>query len=99
MLLSKLGSPRKYWIFTLLWATYFLCYCVRKPISIYKYYIESEYHLSKFELAWVDVALLLPYSCVQIFASSFWDQFRCSINLKQKYPISGLPFSFADQAL
>lgn len=62
--------------FILLWLTYFLCYCLRKPLGIYKLYIESEFHLSEADLGWTDVALLLPYSVVQIAGSSIWDTFR-----------------------
>lgn len=63
-------------IFLLLWTTYFMCYCLRKPLSIYKYYIESEFHLSQSELGWVDVSLLLPYAMVQIFGANFFNSFR-----------------------
>lgn len=62
--------------FLLLWTTYFLCYTLRKPLSIYKVYIESEFHLSPSQLGWIDVALLLPYSLVQIFGAAFWDTFK-----------------------
>jgi len=66
-------------IFLLLWTTYFMCYCLRKPLSIYKYYIESEFHLSQSELGWVDVSLLLPYAMVQIFGANFLNSFRPNI--------------------
>ena len=52
-----------------------MSYALRKPLSIFKYYIESEFHLSKGDLGWVDVALLLPYSFVQIFGANFWHSF------------------------
>ena len=63
-------------IFLLLWTTYFMCYCLRKPLSIYKYYIESEFHLSQSDLGWIDVSLLLPYAMVQIFGAGLLDSFR-----------------------
>ena len=62
--------------FTLLWITYFLCYCLRKPLGIFKIYLENEFHLSETELGWLDVSLLLPYSVVQILGSSFWDSVK-----------------------
>ena len=58
-----------------------MCYSLRKPLSIYKYYIESEFHLSQSELGWIDVSLLLPYSMVQIFGASLWDSYRFVIDL------------------
>ena len=61
-------------IYTLLWSTYFLCYCVRKPISIYKFYVESELHLSKIQLGGIDLALLLPYAVIQIIGANWWDK-------------------------
>ncbi len=62
--------------FTLLWLCYFLCYCLRKPLGIYKYYLESEFHLSDGELGWMDTSLLLPYSMVQILGATIWDKVR-----------------------
>ena len=81
-------------IFLLLWTTYFMCYCLRKPLSIYKYYIESEFHLSQSELGWVDVSLLLPYAMVQIFGANFLDSFR-SVDLFS-YQLIFLPFLVID---
>ena len=81
-------------IFLLLWTTYFMCYCLRKPLSIYKYYIESEFHLSQSELGWVDVSLLLPYAMVQIFGANFLDSFR-SADLFS-YQLIFLPFLVID---
>ena len=59
-----------------IWLTYFLCYCIRKPLSIYKFYIESELHLSKYQLGCIDLALLLPYAGVQILGAHWWDQIK-----------------------
>ena len=58
----------------MLWSTYFLCYCVRKPISIYKFYVESELHLSKIQLGGIDIALLMPYAVIQIVGANWWDE-------------------------
>ena len=73
---KKMKQQRPMLIFLLLWITYFMCYSLRKPLSIYKFYIESEFHLSQSELGWIDVSLLLPYSMVQIFGASLWDSYR-----------------------
>lgn len=59
--------------FGLAWTTYFLVYCLRKPLGIIKLYLESEFHLSQAQLGWVDVSLLLPYALVQISVNSKWD--------------------------
>ena len=74
-MLKEMRPQRTILIFLLLWITYFMCYSLRKPLSIYKYYIESEFHLSQSELGWIDVSLLLPYSMVQIFGASLWDSY------------------------
>ena len=63
-------------ILTILWLTYFLCYCIRKPLSIYKFYIESELELSKYQLGAIDVALFLPYAGLQIFGANWQDQMK-----------------------
>ena len=63
-------------ILLVLWSTYFLCYCIRNPISIYKFYIESELELSKYQLGAIDVALFLPYAGLQIFGANWQDQMK-----------------------
>ena len=63
-------------VFTLLWFTYCFCYCIRKPLSIYKFYIESELHLSKYQLGLIDLALLLPYAGLQILGANWWDRMK-----------------------
>ena len=65
-----------FFILTILWLTYFLCYCIRKPLSIYKFYIESELELSKYQLGAIDVALFLPYAGMQIFGANWQDQMK-----------------------
>ena len=69
-------SKQVYWTFGLLWTVYFLSYTLRKPLSIFKYYIESEFHLSKSDLGWTDVSLLLPYCLAQIFGAAFWEPYK-----------------------
>ena len=74
-------------ILLVLWSTYFLCYCIRKPISIYKFYIESDLNLSKYQLGIIDVALFLPYAGLQIFGANVQDKLKtenviaCSLTL------------------
>ena len=73
-----------------LWLTYFLCYCVRKPLSIYKFYIESELHLSKYQLGLVDLALLLPYAGLQIVGASWWDRIKVENVVAFSLALAGL---------
>ena len=70
---KKLGT---FHLQILLWFTYCLCYCIRKPLSIYKFYIESELHLSKYQLGLIDLALLLPYAGLQILGANWWDRMK-----------------------
>ena len=65
-----------------------MCYSLRKPLSIYKFYIETEFHLSQAELGWIDVSLLLPYSMVQIFGASLWDSYRLVVDHNEQGFIS-----------
>ena len=69
-------KKQTFFILTILWLTYFLCYCIRKPLSIYKFYIESELELSKYQLGAIDVALFLPYAGLQIFGANLQDQMK-----------------------
>ena len=69
-------KKQTFFILTILWLTYFLCYCIRKPLSIYKFYIESELELSKYQLGAIDVALFLPYAGMQIFGANWQDQMK-----------------------
>jgi sugar phosphate permease len=56
--------------FALTWLTYCLSYFLRKPIAFLKIMLESEFHLSKSDLGWIDVSLLMPYALVQVFGSA-----------------------------
>ena len=69
-------KKQPFFILTILWLTYFLCYCIRKPLSIYKFYIESELELSKYQLGAIDVTLFLPYAGMQIFGANWQDQMK-----------------------
>ena len=56
--------------FSLTWLTYCLTYFLRKPIAFLKIMLESEFHLAKSDLGWIDVSLLMPYALVQVFGSA-----------------------------
>ena len=55
----------QYLIFGVVWVTYCVVYFLRKPLGIVKPEIEAVMHLSKSELGWLDLSLLLPYAGVQ----------------------------------
>lgn len=61
-------------IFGLVWVTYCVTYCLRKPLGIIKPKLELDLSLTKTQLGWLDLALLLPYSGVQILCSNVWDR-------------------------
>jgi sugar phosphate permease len=69
--------------FIITWCSYAIVYFLRKPLGVIKPSLENEFHVSKVQLGWLDVALLLPYSLVQISSSSIADRFgpRLTISL------------------
>jgi sugar phosphate permease len=63
-------GPDQTLTFALTWSTYCLSYFLRKPVAFLKIMLESEFHLSKSDLGWIDVSLLMPYALVQVFGSA-----------------------------
>lgn len=62
-------------IFVCVWITYASTYLVRKPLGVMKVGMESELHLTHSQLGWLDTALMLPYTVVQVFGGSLGDRF------------------------
>jgi len=61
-------------IFVTTWLSYAVVYFLRKPLGVIKPSLETEFRVSKTQLGLLDVALLLPYSIVQIFISRLGDR-------------------------
>ena len=52
--------------FTLVWLAYFVVYFLRKPLGVVKPLLAQDLALDKAALGWADVAMLAPYSLVQV---------------------------------
>ena len=61
--------------FCLLWFVYCFTYFLRKPIGVVKSDVGTELKISKTELGWCDLALVLPYAGVQIVFPSLSHKF------------------------
>ena len=67
-------SRRQLLTFAALWVTYCVVYFLRKPLGIVKPELGSLLQLTKSQLGWLDLALLLPYAAVQIAFSTSLDR-------------------------
>ncbi|KAK7866195.1 hypothetical protein R5R35_001410 [Gryllus longicercus] len=53
-------------IFVSVWVFYAATYLIRKPLGVIKVGMEEELNFSKTQLGWMDTAVMLPYSLVQM---------------------------------
>ena len=52
--------------FLLTWLTYCITYLLRKPLGVLKPSLAQTFELTKSQLGWLDLSLLLPYAAVQV---------------------------------
>ncbi|XP_033746111.1 putative glycerol-3-phosphate transporter 5 isoform X1 [Pecten maximus] len=66
---------RQLLVFCLGWMAYASTYFLRKPLGVVKTDLETDLHISKTQLGWLDTALLLPYAVVQMLLGNVGDKF------------------------
>ena len=62
----KVSKVHQAFAFLLVWVAYFVVYFLRKPLGVVKPHLGADLGLDKAELGWADMALLAPYSLVQV---------------------------------
>ena len=75
--------------FSTTWLAYASLYFLRKPLGVIKPSLETEFRVSKTDLGWLDVGLLLPYALVQISGSQLTDRFGSRIVISFCLTIAG----------
>ncbi|CAG7835331.1 unnamed protein product [Allacma fusca] len=76
-------------VFATTWLAYSILYFLRKPLGVIKPSLEKEFGVSKTDLGWLDVGLLLPYALVQIFSSQLSDRFGSRLTISLCLTIAG----------
>uniref|UniRef100_T1JHQ2 Major facilitator superfamily (MFS) profile domain-containing protein n=1 Tax=Strigamia maritima TaxID=126957 RepID=T1JHQ2_STRMM len=87
-----MNSLRKRQILVFLtgWVAYAATYLLRKPLGVIKSDLETSLAYTKFQLGWLDTALLLPYACIQIFLGSLGDRLGARITMSLGLVMSGI---------
>jgi MFS family permease len=84
-------SPQRWWLLALLFTAMLISYVHRGAISVAEPYLETDLHLSKFEIGIVSSAFFWIYSFMQILAGWIVDRF----GTKRAYSIGFLFWSMA----
>ncbi|ELU12332.1 hypothetical protein CAPTEDRAFT_189475 [Capitella teleta] len=69
--------------FVALWTAYASTYLLRKPIGVIKISVADDLLVPLSSLAWLDIALLLPYAVIQMLFGGLADKFpaRCTLSV------------------
>ena len=64
--------------FAITWVVYASSYMLRKPLGVIKSDLQTNYHLTKNQLGWLDTSFFLPYALVQILMGNLGDKYGCA---------------------
>ena len=79
--------------------SYVTIYLIRKPLGVVKTDLQTNYHLTKNQLGWMDTSFFLPYAIVQIVCGNLGDRYgaRAMITMNLLLAsISMISFGFWD---
>jgi len=82
--------------------SYVAVYLVRKPLGVVKADLESNYHLTKNQMGWMDTSFFFPYALTQIFCSNVGDRYGARRTITFNLVVTSLSmitFGFWDSTL